>query len=55
MYGTGVGTLNVYIKTGPGNTSEQLVWTNSGNQGDSWIQGQAPIYSTKMFRVSITI
>ena len=55
MYGTAVGTLNVYVKTGPGNGSdvEQLVWTNAGNQGNSWIQGQAPVFSSKPFRVSV--
>ncbi|XP_057298293.1 MAM and LDL-receptor class A domain-containing protein 2-like isoform X2 [Hydractinia symbiolongicarpus] len=53
MYGTAVGKFNVYVKTGPGNTSdvETLVWSDSGNQGDSWIQSQAPVYSGKPFRL----
>lgn len=53
MYGTAVGKFNVYVKTGPGNTSdvETLVWSDSGNQGNSWIQSQAPVYSSKPFRV----
>ena len=54
MYGADIGTLNVYKKYKPGNSSdaETKIWTNSGNQGNSWIQGQVNVISSKPFQVS---
>ncbi|XP_059166542.1 uncharacterized protein LOC131948858 [Physella acuta] len=38
MYGTDIGTLNVFIKEkGMTTTSETLLWTLHGNQGSSWL------------------
>jgi hypothetical protein len=53
MYGSTVGTLNVYAKTGPGNSSsaEQKIWSLSGNFGDQWMNGQAPISSKVWYQV----
>ena len=53
MYGNTVGTLNLYIKTGLGNTtkSERLIWSLSGNFGDQWMNGQAPITSKARYQV----
>ncbi|EDO47787.1 predicted protein [Nematostella vectensis] len=45
MYGSSIGQLNVYVKNRPGNRSENLVWSLSGNQGDQWSYGQAPVLS----------
>ena len=56
MSGAGVGTLNIYIKEDSGHhysDRTHRVWSQSGNQGDSWIESQAPIRSTKTFRVSM--
>ena len=47
MYGNSIGTLNVFVKTGAGNSSETLVWTLSGNQLDKWNFGQAAVTSDK--------
>ena len=47
MYGASIGTLNVLIKTGAGNRSEDIVWTLSGNQQNKWNFGQAPVTSAK--------
>ncbi|CAH3118157.1 unnamed protein product [Pocillopora meandrina] len=47
MYGPSVGTLNVLVKTGAGNRSEDIVWTLSGNQLDQWKFGQAPVVSAQ--------
>ena len=52
MYGSGVGTLNLYIKTGNGKTNEKLVWTLSGNEGNQWLQGTAPMYSKVDYQVN---
>lgn len=54
MYGATVGTLNLYVKTGLGNStkSESLIWALSGNFGDQWMNGQAPIISTQRYQVS---
>lgn len=47
MYGPSVGTLNILVKTGAGNRSEDIVWTLSGNQLDQWKFGQAPVVSAQ--------
>ena len=54
MFGATVGTLNLYVKTGLGNStkSEQLIWSLSGNFGNQWMNGQAPISSTARYQVS---
>jgi len=39
MYGSDIGTLNVYLQTMPvalNNVSSTLVWTKSGTQGNQW-------------------
>ena len=51
MLGSGIGTLNLYIKTGQGSTNEKLVWSLSGNQQNQWREGTAPIYSMQDFYV----
>ena len=53
MMGSGVGTLNLFIKTGPGSTNEKITWQLSGNQGNKWREGTAPIYSRQDFYVSL--
>ena len=55
MFGTAIGTLNVYVKTGRGKAMESVIWTSSGNQGNSWIQSQVPVFSSKPFRVRVVL
>jgi len=50
MYGPHIGDLNVYLRVK--GKSDTRIWTDSGNQGDSWIQSQVPVFSTSPFRVS---
>lgn len=54
MYGVGMGTLNVYIKTGQGNQSESIIWSVSGDHGNTWFPtAQAPIVSSQPYAVRI--
>lgn len=43
MFGADIGTLNVIQKTGPGNRSEILLWTLSGQQGNTWLNGMVSL------------
>ncbi|CAH3165361.1 unnamed protein product, partial [Porites evermanni] len=40
MYGGTIGTLNLYQVVGQ---TETLIWTLSGNKGNSWFSGQVPV------------
>ena len=55
LYGASIGRLNVLVKTGSGNKSENLIWTFGGNFGDVWLNAQAPIQSDKVFQVMILL
>ena len=50
MYGTGMGSLSFYI-----NSSEtlSLLWTQNGNKGNQWLNGQVSVKSSKSFRIVI--
>ena len=50
MYGTHIGTLNVYTRT---STSGPLnkIWTKTGNQGDKWVKATASISVSQNFQV----
>lgn len=43
MFGADIGTLNVIQKTGPGNRSEILLWTLSGQQGNTWLNARVSL------------
>ncbi len=43
MKGKHIEALNVYTSSGGNN--ESLVWTKIGNQGDSWLNGKANLFS----------
>jgi len=45
MYGASIGTLNVILKNRAGNRTEKVLWSLSGNQGNQWSYGQAPVTS----------
>lgn len=49
MYGPHIGDLNVYLRVK--GKSDTKIWTDSGNQGNSWIQSQVPVFSSSPFRV----
>lgn len=52
MYGATIGTLRILVKTGPGNQSETAIWELSGNFGNQWYSGQAPVTSGVMYQVT---
>lgn len=48
MYGSDIGTLNIYLQTMPAtlNTvSSTLVWTKSGTQGNTWHRATQTLYN----------
>lgn len=51
MNGKHIGSLNVYVKTGPMLPSAP-VWSMSGPQGNKWILGQAPVQANMPYRVN---
>lgn len=51
--GASIGKLNVLVKTGPGNKSEEMVWTLGSNFGNQWLSAQTPVQSKKIFQVKI--
>lgn len=48
MYGSGIGTLNVYVVTSSGN---KTVWSLSGNQGNAWNSAQVAVTSNVQYNV----
>ena len=50
MYGHGIGSLNVYVRGGQ--PEDRKIWGLTGDAGNNWYMGQAPIASTENFRVS---
>ena len=49
MYGVNIGTLNVYAAYSNG--QNRTLWTLSGDQGNTWKNGQAPLSSGISFKV----
>ena len=43
-----MGSLNVYVRTGG---EDRKIWGLTGDAGNNWYMGQAPIASTDNFRV----
>jgi len=43
MFGADIGTLNVLQKTAPGNKSEKIIWSLSGQQGNQWLEGRVAL------------
>ena len=52
MYGTDIGTLNVYANATDSNHTS-LLWSQSGNKGDEWLFGRVNIRSQTSFRMLI--
>ena len=47
MYGSGIGSLNVYVRQG---SKDAKVWGLSGDAGNNWYMAQAPIASSSPVR-----
>lgn len=50
MYGTDVGTLNVFARTGS-TLPRRPIWSENGNQGNAWKVARKTIVSTQPFEV----
>jgi len=48
MYGQSIGSLNLYQLVGQ---TETLIWTQSGNNGNSWLSGQVPVGNVIGYKV----
>ena len=49
MYGSGVGDLNVYLRSG---NRDRKVWGLSGDAGNNWYLAQAAVASSTPFKVT---
>ena len=49
MFGSGIGELNVYIKSA--SSGMKKIWSLSGDAGNNWYMGQAPISSVDTYKV----
>ena len=49
MYGNDIGSLSVYVNT---STGKELVWTQKGNKGKAWKNGQADVERPGSYKVS---
>ena len=52
MFGSGIGELNVYVSQG--SKDMKKIWSLSGDAGNNWYMGQAPISSIQPYKVSWT-
>lgn len=50
MFGKHIGQLNAFLAT---NSSEMLVWSLSGNQGDKWMFAQTTLQAKNRFKVCL--
>ena len=53
MFGSGIGELNVYIRAIGGSAADRKIWGLSGDAGNNWYMAQAPVASSKPFKVSM--
>ena len=53
MFGSGIGELNVYIKSG--SSEMKKIWSLSGDAGNNWYMGQAPISSVQPYKVTFVV
>lgn len=49
MYGSDIGTLNIWMSS---NGTSGQIWSLSGDQGNKWLYGQAPVSSKDVYQVS---
>jgi len=50
MYGQSIGSLNLYQLIGQ---TETLIWTQSGNKGNSWLSGQVPVGNVTGYKIIV--
>ncbi|XP_023328229.1 MAM and LDL-receptor class A domain-containing protein 1 [Eurytemora carolleeae] len=48
MFGNGIGSLNVYVRDGE---TDRKIWGLTGDAGNNWYMGQAPISSIQKFKI----
>ena len=54
MFGSGIGELNVYIRTIGGTSDpDKKIWGLNGDAGNNWYMAQAPVASSRPFKVCI--
>ena len=54
MFGSGIGELNVYIRTiGSTSDPDKKIWGLNGDAGNNWYMAQAPVASSRPFKVHI--
>ena len=51
MFGSGIGELNVYVRTIGGSKPDLKIWSLNGDKGNNWYMAQAPVASSKPFKV----
>jgi len=52
MFGSGIGELNVYIRTIGGTSDpDKKIWGLIGDAGNNWYMGQAPVASSRPFKI----
>ena len=51
MFGSGVGELNVYVRPIGGSEPDRKIWGLNGDAGNNWYMAQAPIASSRSFKV----
>ena len=53
MFGSGIGELNVYIRSiGGSSDPDKKIWGLNGDAGNNWYMGQAPVASSRPFKVN---
>ena len=56
MFGSGIGELNVYIRTIGGTSDpDKKIWGLIGDAGNNWYMGQAPVASSRPFKVNVAL
>ena len=53
MYGTTMGTLNVYAQSG--GVLGTAIWKKTGNQGNKWFQAQVSVTQQSTWQVKLSL
>ena len=53
MFGSGIGELNVYVRPIGSSQPDKKVWGLNGDAGNNWYMAQAPVASSKPFKVIV--
>lgn len=52
MFGNGVGTLSIHLQDTRDST-EQQIWSLTGEAGNAWYQAEVPVSSANTFKVHV--